>query len=305
MTTAQQVPVQGFNVPPAAPGTTQHSREGGSPSPNLASAPTIPGVPDHATVTTSTPTQPVTPGLDPHLTALLQQVANQANGQPPAPVAPVAPVPPTTNDVPSGGLNDLKPGDIDDPQVRALGELLIGTVPNLDLNRAIGKAIEYGDAGLVDQAYLKEIGGEKGNALINVAQQIVAAVDAKSKATIQQVYADAGGQAQWEAAVALFNKNAPQHIKEVAKELLNSSQFSKIQTGAKFVTEYAKQQGGLTQTPDFLTPSGYQGDSAQALDKATFQQELRKLAPEHQNPNYVQERNELFRRRQLGKNLGR
>lgn len=302
--TAQQVPVQGFNVPPAAPGTTQHSREG-APTPNLASAPAVPGVPEHATVTTSNPTQPITPGLDPHLTALLQQVAQQANnGQPVVPPV-VPPVPPAPTEISPGGLNDLKPGDIDDPQVRALGELLIGSVPNLDLNRAIGKAIEYGDPGLVDAAYLKDIGGDKAAALLNVAQQIVMAVDAKSKATIQQVYTDAGGQAQWEAAVALFNKNAPKHIKEVAQELLNSSQFSKIQTGAKFVTEYAKQQGGLSSTPDFLTPSGYQGDSSQALDKSSFQQELRKLAPEHQNPNYVQERNELFRRRQLGKNLGR
>lgn len=300
--TAQQVPVQGFNVPPAAPGTTQHSREG-APTPNLAAAPTIPAVPEHATVTTSNPTQPITPGLDPHLTALLQQVANQANNNQPVP--PVVPPTPPSTDAPTGGLNDLKPGDIDDPQVRALGELLIGSAPNLDLNRAIGKAIEYGDPELVDAAYLKDIGGEKANALVNVAKQIVTAVDAKSKATIQQVYTDAGGQAQWEAAVALFNKNAPKHIKEVAQELLNSSQFSKIQTGAKFVTEYAKSQGGLSTTPDFLTPSGYQGDSSQALDKVTFQQELRKLAPEHQNPNYVQERNELFRRRQLGKNLGR
>lgn len=316
MSEAQPVPVQGFAVPPAPAGTAQHSREVPTPNPAPAGVPSIPAI---ATGPSAAPqaqpqkpanthadflaTQPVTPALDPRLTALLQQeaarkdpLANQEVQKPD--------ITKPEDRRPEGGLNDIDLGSLDDPQLKALGELLIASAPSLDIERALGKAIEYMDPNLIDHRYIQEATGDKAKALSTLAEQIVNTAKVQGEATVNAIYQGAGGQENWNAAVALFNKQAPLHMRQVAAELLDSKNFGKIKSGAQFVLEYANQQGGLTQQPQYQNANAARGDAAQALNKAQFQQELQKLVPEHQNPNWLAQRSELYRRRELGKQLG-
>lgn len=309
---AEQVPVHGHAVPPAPVGAVQHTRDVAAPQPAPAG---VPAIPAYAT-TTEQPqprapqpydqflaSQPETPALDPRLTELLRQEASRTDPlQNQAPVRPDITQPEPQR--PTGGLNDVDLSSLDDPQLRTLGELLITSAPNLDIERALGKAIEYMDANLIDYHYIKEAGGEKAKALAGLAQQIVNAARVQSEATVNAIYQGAGGQENWQAAVALFNKNAPLHLRQVAADLLDSKNFGKVKSGAQFVMEYAKQQGGLTEQPQYQNASAGRGDAAQALSKAQFQQELQQLVPEHQNPNYHEQRSALYARRKLGQQLG-
>lgn len=246
-----------------------------------------------------------TDATDPYLTALLKQT----QGDPAVPAAPKEPAKADPKeelaDKPTGGLNDLDPKDIENPQVRALGELLIGTVPNIDLERALGKAIAYGNVDLIDDAYLREIGGAKANALLQLSTQIVENVKEQSAGTVKAIYAEAAGEENWKAAVAYFNKNAPEHIKDVAVSLIDSPNHTKIKSGAKFILDFAKQAGALTDAANLI--AGAPGGSAvgSPLSKEEFIQELAKVKPEHINPNYAEERGKLYQRRQLGKNQRR
>lgn len=316
MTEAIAVPTQGFTVPPAAPGTVQHSREYAAPAPAPAEVPPVQGTQPAAPAQQPTQpqapipqdqflhSQPIVPALDPRLTELLRQEAARKDPVADQPVEKPDIVKPQEQQRPQGGLNDIDVAQIDDPQLRTLGELLITSAPNLDLERALGKAIEYLDPNLIDTHYIKEVGGEKAKALVALAEQIVNTAAVQGEATINAIYQGAGGKENWDAAVALFNKQAPQHIRQVAAELLDSKNFERIKTGAQFILDYARQQGGLATQPQYQQPSAARGDAAQALTKAQFQQELQKLVPEHLNPQYAEQRAELYRRRQLGKDLG-
>lgn len=268
-------------------------------APEVAAAP-APATPQEQHTHSAEPHQFATNTTDPYLTAVLKQVAPEKVAKPDAPKPEAKPIEPK----PAGGLNDLTPDDIENPQVRALGELLLSTAPNLDLNRAIGKAIEYGDPNLIDDAYLKEAGGDRAKALGLLAKQIVEAVAVQSEATTNAIYNDAGGKPSWDAAVALFNKNAEAHVKEVAINLLNSTNHSKIKSGAKFILDYAKNAGGLP-TPGVLAgDGGAAAPGGVGLSKEQYLAEIRKVKPEHQNPKFAQEREELFQRRKVGKNQG-
>jgi len=206
---------------------------------------------------------------------------------------------------PTGGLNDLTESDIDDPQLRSLGTLLVNTVPGLDIERALGHAISYMDEGLIDERYIREVAGKNSEAVLTLATQIVQASNAVTESTLRGIHESAGGEANWDAAVSMFNKHASKHMRAVAAEMLDSKNFAKIKDGASFILDYARQNGGLTQRPEYQSPSSFQGDASQALSKSEFQQALRALKPEHMNPNWAQERAELFRRRTLGKQVGK
>lgn len=316
MIDAQQVPVHGHSVPTAPAGAAQHSRDVAAPTPTAAG---VPDVPSHASGASApqaparqiqsqddfNASQPQQPALDPRLTELLKQDAARKDpleGQ--EFQKPDAAQPKPELERPTGGLNDVDLSSLDDPQLRSLGELFIASAPGLDIERALGKAIEYMDANLIDDHYIREVGGDKAKALVGLAEQIVNTARVTGESTVNAIHEGAGGKQNWEAAVALFNKNAPLHMRQVAAELLDSRSTGKVKSGAQFIMEYANQNGGLTQQPQYQSPSAGQGDAAQALNKAQFQEALNNLAPEHLNPQYADQRAELYARRRLGQQLG-
>lgn len=65
-----------------------------------------------------------------------------------------------TSERPTGGVNDLTADDVADPNAKRLIALLDTHYPNLDRERIIGRALEYGDPDLIDANYLRDQVGD-------------------------------------------------------------------------------------------------------------------------------------------------
>lgn len=271
----QAVPTEGFAAPPVA---------GTLPAP-VVTAPVAPVA-----------TAPVAPvqQTSPDLTAAIAALTS-ALGTPQA----AAESEPSTG----GGLNTYDVESIEDPILKSMATVLKTVGKDVDLDRAIGRAISEGRVDLIDVAYLKEKGGVNSNELITIAQGLVQAVQAKGAAVTDSVHKLAGGEAQWDAGVAAFNAQAPQELRMVVAQMLNSHKENLIQAGAKLVVEFSKNSGALPNVNAGITAGASSLPAAQALSKVEFQEELRKLNP--QDRAFESQRKELFARRSLGRQLNK
>lgn len=308
MAEAVAVPTAGFAVPPAAPGTTQHSRiSGAAPAPRP--APVAPVVPT-GTTTEQVPTagqRPQLPSANPeevsettnevqaYLKSAIEQAKN-ATTEKPIDTSPPEHTPTT--------LRDIDVAQIESPQVRELGKLLLTALPGADIDVVFGKAFEYGDPALINAEYIKARGGDSSAQLIEMAKQIVRTATAEIEASVNSVYRAAGGEDQWQAAVAAFNKNAPKHLKTVAVKLLDSPNRTEIQEGAKFVIEFARQGGFVTEPGERVNAQGGANLGERGLSAADYKEAIRSLKPSYSNPNRNAEEAELYRLRVLGKSRG-
>lgn len=286
-------PVPGAYVPPANAPVPQE------PQPYVAQPPAhFPQLPQHSAPVQPQQNVPVFPAFP---------VQAQPQGQPqpaqPVPQAqPAAPTAPNIPDIPGKKAAPTQPASspalagITDPTLRSLGTLITTAVPDIDVDRALGKALEEGREDLIDLAYIREKAGDQAGAVEALAKQILHAAQAVATATANQVYATAGGEAQWKAAVAAFNAGAPAHIKAAAKALLDSPEGA-VQ-GAQLVVEFARGSGAVISGPGAHISSSAPGTTGAGLDKATFQAELRKLDPN--SPTFAAARNELIERRRAG-----
>jgi hypothetical protein len=192
---------------------------------------------------------------------------------------------------------------IDDPIIKSMATVMQTVGKGVDMDRAIGKAIEDGRTDLIDVAYLREVGGANAQDLITIATGLVNAVAAKSASVSNEVHALAGGQANWDAGVAVFNQAAPSELRLVVAQMLDSGKEQLIKAGAKMVVEFSKNSGKLPNVNPLLQSGASAPAAAQALDKVAFQTELRKLDPNSRD--FQSQREQLFARRQLGRQLGK
>lgn len=217
---------------------------------------------------------------------------------------PATPAPPAQAAAPSptGSLNTYDIASIDDPILKSMATVMQTVGKGIDMDRAIGKAIENGRIDLIDSAYLREAGGENAEQLITIAQGIVQAVEAKGQQVTKDIHALAGGEPLWNASLAAFNTQAPQELRVVIAQMLDSNQDNLIKAGAKMIVEFGKTNGAVPQANPLINSGASAMPQAQALDKLGFQEELRKLNPNSRE--FDQRRGELFARRQLGRQLG-
>lgn len=273
---------------------------------------TPPAVPAAAPAAPAAPAQPpansaAQPTEGEALVKMLQDAIASAKANPPVEAKP------GTDATPAGGLNSLTEADISDPQVLNLGKLLQASAPGVDLDRALGKAIDAGDPKLVDSAYLKEKFPQVADQLIDIATRIVVATEAEVKSTVASIHKDAGGEPQWNAAVAAFNQHASAEIRSVIADLLNSSNHNKVKQGAAFILKFAQQGGHISTPAQLLTGAPSAGvantDPALApLNEKGFKDALIKLRGtpnvDPHSPEYAEMRNLLMYRRHLGKQRG-
>lgn len=317
MTTATNVPTNGFQAPPApgAPAVPPPQPQGGGFNVPPAGPPArTPGNGEPIVHTGQQPgyLQPnpaLTPGQQPaqqpaqatDLSALV--AALQAIAPPNLPGAPAAQ--PTETALPAWASNGLAQFDVnavDDPIIRSMANILQTTGKGLDLDRVLGRALAYGDPALIDRAYLAEKGGANAPQLAEIAAGIVQAVNAKSSAITNEVHSLVGGEANWNAASAAFNAQAPQHLKVVVATMLDSTNSDQIRAAAKVVAEFSRASGLIPQQGAPLLNGASSVVTGQGLSKAAFQAELAKLRPDTQG--YEQARESLFARRSLGKRSG-
>lgn len=277
----QAVPTEGFTAPPA----------GSPPNGNTINIPP----PVNAPAPDATPAAPAPAGLDAAIAAMTAAIQSIT---PAAPAATAAGEPAVESN-----LNGYDVNSIDDPIIKSMATVMQTVGKGVDLDRAIGKAIEDGRTDLIDVAYLREVGGANAQDLITIATGLVNAVAAKSASVSNEVHALAGGQANWDAGVAVFNQAAPSELRLVVAQMLDSGKEQLIKAGAKMVVEFSKNSGKLPSVNPLLQSGASAPAAAQALDKVAFQTELRKLDPNSRD--FQSQREQLFARRQLGRQLGK
>lgn len=290
----QAVPTSGFNIP------GQGAEVVGGAS-NVPPAEMLPGfvAPVNPAPAAPAPAAPAAQpnSLDASIAALLAAVQAQAKPAEASPSATQMPAEPV-----EGKWNSLDASTIEDPILRSMATVMQTVGKGLDMDRVFSKALEHGDASLLDLAYLREKGGANADQLKTIAEGIVQAVNAQADAVTSEIHAMAGGAPQWEASVAAFNKAAPQELRQVVAMMLDSEKRTQISAGAKLVVEYAKSSGIVPNVSALIQNGGAAASTAQALSKEGFQNELRKLNPNSRD--YQAQRETLFARRTQGKQLG-
>lgn len=294
----------GFSQPPALP-AVPNAPSGGNPivlpgqTPGMQqNVPVVPAV--AVTPTPAAQTQDLS-----SVVALLQAALQEAGVKP-------------NTDLPAGeqvadalrpawmkdSANSYDVDAIDDPVIKSMATVLQSAGKDLDLDRVLGRALQYGDVALIDTAYLKEKGGANADSLLRISQSIVQAVEAKSNAVTQSVYALVGGEAQWSQATAVFNQSAPQEVRVTVAQMLNSTNEKFIQAGAKIIAEFGRNSGQLIQLGapllNGLQSANMQG---QGLSRDEFKSEVGKLDKHAEDYNKKYEA--LHAQRKLGMSVGK
>lgn len=239
--------------------------------------------------------------------AFLAFKAAQAKAADPATAAAAVeaakPVPKSQPMNPMAALDLVKSAGSSDPYIGSILGVFQASAPEVDLHRALGLALARGDDSLIDRAYLKEVAGDKAEQLANIAKGLVAHVEKEVRESEAHVFGLAGGESQWLAAAAVFNKGAPTHVKQFVEYSLNSGDKTAIKAAAATVVEFAKASGQVVVKPTgHVTPSGSGAPTGQGLSKAEFQK--LHFALDKNDRDYSNKSQELTARRQIGKNLG-
>lgn len=259
------------------------------------------------------------PGNPPPQTPLadLNLKPSQAPANPAAPAASVPTPAPAAQPVTQDALKQLieslqKPAQGAVPQSFAPtgDDLLDGMVesvviafPNLHIDRAVGRAISEGDARFIDEAYIREIAGDRAEKVLKVARAAIGHINAEAAAVSNAVNAAAGGQEKWAAAVAAFNQNAAPELRKAVAGMADNPKTAVA--AAQVVLQFASANGfssatNLSGNPSFSAPGQSSG-----LSSAEFKAEMQKLNQSAgRTADYQEKRADLYNRRVLGKQAG-
>lgn len=193
---------------------------------------------------------------------------------PPAATVPEV-IAPSTTPAPTkaGTLSDLGV-DPKDPSISVVVAYVdtIASKSTLDLQRAVGHSLEQGNSAFVDEAYIRDTIKDKAEAddVIKLLKGVIDHQGTVAKKVVQDAYAKAGGEANWRAAVAYFNKSATANEKQAMKTLLGSGDQASIDHAVEQVLTAAK-NGGVTIT-HVPTPIG-----SNTSEKGITRQEFAKI----------------------------
>src|SRR5690625_1134003 len=205
---------------------------------------------------------------------------------------------------PTGGLNDYKAEVIDDPEVSRFVSLLDMHYPEIDRERVLGRAFEFGDPELIDKAYLRDMVGEHADVLAGYFEDVVNRYSNAVEQTVNNIYERAGGKQRWDQMSQAFTRNAPDAIKNIVRKLIDSSNPEEVHQGLDFIFDYSTQSGYVdspAQRPG-TTASAGGGD---ALSAEQFSKAVREIGGRNRNPKvYDTKVEQLRRRRALGIELG-
>lgn len=226
--------------------------------------------------------------------------------QPTAPVPQPVPVPqPPTP--PKPGTSPATLGGYDtrdaDPVVQSLLDAVSLAAPEVNLERALGKALQHGDPSLIDREYLKEAHPQGHAKLAKLAEQLVATVEHRAGELQKQVYAMVGGEQNWSNAVQVFNSKAPEAVRKAVASMLDSRNPEQILAGASMVQQYGQQAGYLAQTTPSPLGNGLPVAPVQTgLTYAQFKAELAKI--DTRSGDYAGQWAALLQQRAQGKAMG-
>ena len=175
--------------------------------------------------------------------------------------------------------------------------------PKLSIDRAVGKAIEAGDARFIDEAYIREVAGKDADRLIKVAKSAVSRVNESATQLKETVYSAVGGEQNWQTAVAAFNKGAPKELREAVAVMLDSGKGTQVKAAAQLVSQFASAGGFIRSSEDRSNAPQYSAAAGgQGLSAADFKAEIAKL--DRNARGFQEKRADLYNRRALGQKAG-
>lgn len=255
--------------------------------------------------------------------------------QPVVPVVPVQPVVAPVVPTPPTGVPDFN-APVDKPRAPVKADAAEPTVPDAvsnvefeqtgnqqldiaidsfvrltgatqqDIERATKSAIGYGDPTLVDEAFLKERFGKNADVAIKLAKEAVLDSVAQSEAAITTVHTAAGGKAQWDSAVSVFNEKATPTMRSAVKLMMNSGD---VKGGTELLLSYVKDSGLLPDVNPLLNTGGANLGVSTGLSAGDFKTKMADLSKRAgnrslENGPFAAEYNQLLAGRQAGRKLG-
>lgn len=235
---------------------------------------------------------------------------------PVVPTAPIAEIPGVTAPVIEQKPDVLPEASSIESTGNAVLDVAVGTFVSMtgctdaDIKRALGKAAEYADEGLIDTAFLKERFGKHGDQAIALAKAVLQqelATAASSKAAAQAAVVEVAGSAEnWNSAVTVFNAHADAETKQMVKVLLDNGL---IKQGAAQLMQFV-QASGRVPVVSGLKLQGNPVNTNAGLSAAEFSSELQKLKTEAAGRSletgpFSVRYNELMQRRAAGRAAGK
>lgn len=170
-----------------------------------------------------------------------------------------------------------------------------------DIQRATAKAIEYGNADLIDRAFLSEKFGDRADEAANIAEAVLEQMQVGRERLVQDVYAQAGGKEAWDQSLAVYKQHAPAGLQKVLKTMFDSGDPAAVKEAAGLVAEFAKHSGTLTVSGQRVQGSGAAASHGLTADE--FKQAVNKLNPSSRT--YHADYSKLIDMRRAGKQAGR
>lgn len=230
-----------------------------------------------------------------------QQPVTQQPVQPTQPQQPQQPQQQPQGIDPSIDINNMKTGS-DALDVAVETFLSITGASNDDINRAVMKAIEYGDAGLIDESFIKTRFGDKADQAMKLAKAVVQHTAEHTNEVVSSVYTMAGSKEQWDAAVEVFKKSASPGLTNAVRDMLNSGRAGTTKEAAELILSFTRNTGALPVNGQRIVPSA-STVTAQGLSAAELKAAIHKLNPNSRT--YDKDYKTLIQLRNLGKSVGK
>lgn len=174
-------------------------------------------------------------------------------------------------------LNDLDLESLGDEFITAQVGLLKSYHPNLDLDKALGKALEFGDKGLIDVYYIQQQAGEQASQVVRHLESLYDHAEKRTQELGREIVELAGGEARWQSAVNAFNTKAGEGTKRIVRELLSSYNQRDYLEAAQVILNFAGTEGAVNQPAQIHTPQASpQGGVDQPLTKSEYVAEIAK-----------------------------
>lgn len=172
---------------------------------------------------------------------------------------------------PAQDLNTLDVEALGDEYISAQVSLLKSYLPDLDMNKALGKALEFGDKNLIDGFYIREVAGDRAEDVIRHLSSLYDNAESRTNELANEIVQLAGGQERWQSAVSAFNAKAGAGVQRIVRELLSSYNQKDYIEAAQVVLNYASTEGGVNQPAELLTPQAPpSNEDAQPLSKSEY-----------------------------------
>lgn len=171
-----------------------------------------------------------------------------------------------------------------------------------DFQRACQNALDYGDADLIDKAFIKERFKDRADDALAIAEAVVEQVGIDKQRLISDVYTLAGDEAKWKESLGVYKQHAPAGLQKALSMMFNSGDPASVKEAAQLVVDFAKGSGVMPAAPGrFTAGSGFA--DASGLSATEFQAAVGKL--NQSSRTYSADYNKLIEMRRIGKQLNK